>query len=106
MSDKLNFSKVATENITVRNDRPVTLTFYANENTTLDPANIIFKIGVNSRLLKELTIDNGIINNVDGSFTVTFSGKDFNYVSQVDYELFGLQGLPDQEIMIWQKKQR
>jgi len=100
MSDKLNFSKVAIKNITVRNDRPVTLKFYANENTALDPANIIFKIGINNGLLKQLTINNGIINHGDGSFTVTFSGRDFNYVSEVDYELFGLQGLPNQEIMI------
>ena len=95
-----DLSQVDCYDIKMRGERPYILLISPNNGEVLDAANMKVKIGLNGNLVSTLTVGNGIVDNLDGTFTATIKPDLFKYAGNAEMEIFGYENLPDVEAVI------
>lgn len=87
-------------NIAMCGDEEVVLKFTPLNGEVLDPALVRMRFALrNKESIRELTVGDGIVDNGDGTFSVTIVPDDFKRNQSARYDFYGLQNLPNVEIM-------
>lgn len=94
----LDYSQIDYGVIKLRGKRSAAFKLVPGVGEVIDPAIVKAVIGINGRIKKTLILNEGITDNTDGTFTVRVTPDDIEYTTGYIIEVYGLQGLPDQEI--------
>jgi hypothetical protein len=96
----IDYSAAVNLQVYLRGTRTAILKLIPEGNEVIDETLVKVNIGINGAKLKTLTLNNGIVNNNDGTFSVSIKGSDFKNQKNAQFEIYGYQNFPDQEIAI------
>lgn len=101
MSNVIDYSKVAFIKILFRGDQEGVFKLLPKDGVIIDENVLKIVFGVNGKKIgSELTVGSGIVDNLDGSFTVTITPNNFVYTNCSEFNIYGLANEPNKLIAI------
>ena len=96
----IDFSQVDNATLKMRGGRNAIVKMVPQGAEVFDSALVKAVIGRKGKILTTLTVDSGITDNADGTFSVSIDPSHFKYQENAVVELYGLQNQPDLELAI------